>query len=241
MSIQVILPEYQRTIFIAKEAPEGGWPRQFAVLTACNPCSSGERKDDASATVRLRKRLSRRGHKRYRITGSSPDWNHQEVSFAAWNLSLDEAMEIGREFQQNAIFWVHEGRIEVASCENGERKFVGMWEERFRLWSDKPTCRIYVIRLDPEVRKAKRFRDANPLAREDAECLYVGMTACSAEERFNQHKRGYKACAFVRKYGKELASELFPGSELLPLEDAKNLEVDHAESLRGQGYAVWQK
>jgi hypothetical protein len=45
----------------------------------------------------------------------------------------------------------------------------------------------------------------------------------------------------VRKYGKELASELFPGSELLPLEAAKKLEVDHAESLRKQGYAVWQK
>jgi hypothetical protein len=67
------------------------------------------------------------------------------------------------------------------------------------------------------------------------------MTICSAEERFDQHKRGYKACSFVRKHGKELASELFPGSELLPLEAAKKLEVDHAESLRKQGYAVWQR
>lgn len=237
----MILTAYLETIFIAKEAPEGGWPRQFTVLTACNPWSCGERKDDAAATVRLRKRLSRSGHKRYRITGSSPDWNHQEMSFAAWNLSLDEAMEIGREFQQNAIFWIDDGRIEVVSCANGERMFVGMWGERFRLWSDKPAYRIYVIRLDPEVRKAKRFRDANPSTCDDAECLYVGMTICSAEERFAQHKRGYKACAFVRKYGKKLASELFPGSELLPLEAAKKLEVDHAESLRGQGYAVWQK
>lgn len=237
----MILSAYLETIFIAKEAPEGGWPRQFAVLTACNPCSSGERKDDAAATVRLRKRLSRSGHKRYRITGSSPDWNHQEVSFAAWNLSLDEAMEIGREFQQNAIFWIDEGRIEVVSCENGERKFVGMWGERFRLWSDKPTCRIYVIRLDPEVRKAKRFRDANPSALENAECLYVGMTACSAEERFKQQMEGYKACSLVTKHGLALASELFPKEELLSFEAAKKLEVDHAESLRKRGYAVWQK
>lgn len=237
----MILPEYLRTIFIAKDTPEGGWPLQFAVLSACNPLSSGEREDDAAATIRLRKRLSRSGHKRYRITGSSTDWNHQEASFAAWNLSLDEAMEIGREFQQNAIFWIDEGRIEVVSCENGEKKFVGMWGERFRLWSDKPTCRIYVIRLDTEVRKAKRFRDANPSASEDAECLYVGMTACSAEERFNQHKRGYKACSFVRKHGLSLVTELFPRNDLLTVNAARRLEIEHAESLRKQGYAVWQR
>jgi hypothetical protein len=237
----VILPEYLQTIFIAKKTPDGGWPLQFAVLTACNPWSSGERKDDAAAKTRLRKRISRSGHRRYRIIGSSPDWNHQEASFSAWNLSLKEAIEIGREFQQNAIFWIDDGRIDVVSCENGERKFVGKWEERFRLWSDKPTCRIYVIRLDPEVRKAKRFRDANTLASEDAECLYVGMTACSAEERFNQHKRGYKSCSFVRNYGISLVMELFPQTDLLPINAARRLEIEHSESLRKQGYAVWQK
>jgi predicted GIY-YIG superfamily endonuclease len=203
--------------------------------------SSGEREDDAVATIRLRKRLSRRGLKRYRITGSSTDWNHQEASFATWNLTLEEAMEIGREFQQNAVFWIDSGRIEVVSCENGERKFVGNWKERFRLWSEKPTCRIYVIRLDPEVRKAKRFRGANPSAHEDAECLYVGMTACSAEERFKQHKQGYKACSFVRKHGLSLVPELFPETELLPLNKAYQLEIEHAESLRKQGYSVWQR
>jgi len=237
----MILTEYLKMIFIAKDLPAGGWSEKFAVITACNPMSSGDREDDAASTVRLRKQISRSGHKRHRVTGASPDWSHQEAGFAVWNLTLEEAVAIGREFQQRAVFWVEGGRIDVVSCENGERKFVGLWEERFRLWSDKPGYRIYVIRLSPEVSKAKRFRVANPSARVDAECLYVGMTICSAEERFNQHKRGYKACAFVRKYGKELASELFPGSELLPLEDAKKLEVDHAESLRGQGYAVWQK
>ncbi len=237
----MILPEYLQTIFIAKEPPEGGWPEQFSVITACNPMSSGERGNDASAITLLRKHLSRRGLKRYRITGSSPDWSHQEASFAVWNLSMQEAIKIGREFQQNAVFWIERGEIEVVSCANGERKFIGKWESRFRLWSDKPTCRIYVIRLNHEVRKAKRFRDANPSAREDAECLYVGMTACSAEERFNQHKRGYKACSFVKKHGLSLATELFPRPDLLPVNAARRLEVEHAESLRNQGYAVWQR
>jgi hypothetical protein len=237
----MILPEYLQTIFIAKKPPEDGWPEKFAVITACNPMSSGERHDDAAAMTRLRKNLSRRGLKRHKVTGASPDWCHQEAGFAVWDVSLQEALEIGREFQQWAVFWVEGGRIEVVSCESGERAFVGMWEARNWLWADKPTCRIYVIRLHPAVRKAKRFREVNSLASENAECLYVGMTSCGAEERFDQHKRGYKACSFVRKYGKELAPELFPGTDLLPVEAAKKLEVDHAESLRRQGYAVWQK
>lgn len=237
----MILPEYMQTIFIAKKPPEGGWPEKFAVITACNPMSSWQREGDAAAKIRLRKHISRNGHKRQAVTGASADWSHQEAGFAVWDLSLVEAVATGREFQQRAVFWVEGGRIEVVSCENGERKFVGLWEDRIHLWSDKPGYRIYVIRLNPEVRKAKRFREANPAALENAECLYVGMTACSAEERFAQHKRGYKACSFVRKYGKELAPELFPRTELFPLEVAKKLEVDHAESLRRQGYAVWQR
>lgn len=237
----MILPEYLQTIFIAKKPPEGGWPEKFAVITACNPMSSGERQEDAVATTRLRKHLSRRGLKRHKVTGTSPDWGHQEAGFVVWNLSLGEALEIGREFRQRAVFWVEGGRIEVVSCESGERKIVGLWEERVRLWSDKSTCRIYVIRLNPEVRTAKRFREANPMASENAECLYVGMTSCSAEERFAQHKRGYKACAFVRKHGLALAPELVPETGLLPLAAAKRLEIDHAESLRTRGFAVWQK
>lgn len=237
----MILPEYLQTIFIAKKPPKSGWPEKFAVITACNPMSSGDREDDPAAMTRLRKHISRNNHKRHKVTGSSPDWRHKEASFAVWNLSLGEALEIGREFRQRAVFWVENEKIEVVSCESGERKFAGLWKERFRLWSDKPAYRIYVIRLESEVRKAKRFRVANSSARGDAECLYVGMTACSAEERFDQHKQGYKACVLVRKYGLELAPDLFPQTELLPVNAARRLEIEHAESLRNQGYAVWQK
>jgi hypothetical protein len=41
-------------------------------------------------------------------------------------VSLEEALEIGREFRQRAVFWVEGGRIEVVSCESGERAFVGL-------------------------------------------------------------------------------------------------------------------
>ena len=155
---------------------------------------------------------------------------------------MEEALEIGREFRQDAIFWVGEdGRIDVVSCVDGERSEVGLWSERIRAWADRPRYRIYVVRLDSGVMDSKRFRAANPNAAREAECLYVGMTACTLEERLAQHKRGYKACPFVRKHGIALAPELFPVVGMLPRSEAEKLEVAHAEKLRERGFAVWQK
>ncbi len=61
--------------------------------------------------------------------------NHQEPGFAVWDLALEEALEIGREFRQDAIFWVGaDNRIEVVSCQDGERRHFGLWSERIRAW-----------------------------------------------------------------------------------------------------------
>ena len=238
----MIRPEFLQTIFIAKKPPENGWGGDFAVITACNPFTAGDRSHDPAETVRLRKHLSRRGLWKHRVTGASMDWSHQEPGFAVWGLALVEALEIGREFRQDAIFWVGgDGQIDVVSCEDGERCHVASWHERIHAWADKPGYRIYVVRLDSGVGDSKRFQAANPAAGRDAECLYVGMTACTPEERFSQHKRGYKACPFVKKHGIALALEFFPTTDLLPRHEAERLEVSHAEKLRSKGFAVWQK
>jgi hypothetical protein len=237
----MIRSEFLQTIFIAKKPPENGWCGEFAVVTACNPLTSGDRDSDAVETAKLRKLLSRRGLKKHRVSGASPDWRHQEPGFAVWGLALGEALAIVREFRQDAIFWVGaDSRIDVVSCLDGERRHVGFWSERIRTWADKPGYRIYVVRLDSSVMSSKRFREANPNAAREAECLYVGMTACTPEERLAQHKRGYKACPFVRKHGSALAAELFPAGGLLSRHEAEKLEVSHAESLRARGFAVWQ-
>ena len=67
------------------------------------------------------------------------------------------------------------------------------------------------------------------------------MTGLTAEERFAQHKAGYKACKLVEKYGRRLAREKYEHIPLLSFSDAQAKEVAHAEDLRSQGYAVWQK
>jgi hypothetical protein len=99
---------------------------------------------------------------------------------------------------------------------------------------------VYVIRLDPAVLGAKRFREANLNYVEGKPCVYVGMTGLSPEERFENHKRGYKANRFVRKYGLYLMRQKFERLNPMTWQKARRMEEKLAEKLRAKGFAVWQ-
>jgi len=234
-----ILPEYLQTCFIPKgEGDE--WPDEFWIITACNPYSSGVLDGDRDADRRLRRHLSKNGYPKFRIRGISADWQHEEKGYGVSGIARDVLLELGREFQQNAIFHIVGDRLSVVACVDGREVEIGSFRERIRNSGDLPCARVYVIRLNEAVLQMKRFQQANPNHVRGMGCYYVGMTTCTAEERFEQHQRGYKAAAFAKRFGVELAYELFPTQELLSLEAAKRIEIDHAVWLRGQGYAVWQ-
>ena len=99
---------------------------------------------------------------------------------------------------------------------------------------------VYVVELDPAVLKVRRFRARNPGYRAGMPCVYVGMTGLPPGERFQNHKAGVKANWFVRKFGIGLLPDLFECYNPMPYEAAQVMEVELAEDLRGQGYAVWQ-
>ena len=69
--------------------------------------------------------------------------------------------------------------------------------------------------------------------------LYVGQTAKTPEERFRQHKSGYKASRYVKRYGERLLPGLY--SHLIPLqrEEAQHLEYEIAEALKSEGIPVF--
>jgi hypothetical protein len=236
----LILPEYLDTLFVVKDE-NVEWPQEFWIITACNPYSNGDSSSDDEADRRLRKTLSRFGFWKVRIKGISPDWKHGEKSFAVAGIDRSKVLTLGQEFQQNAVFHVKGDLLSVIACDDSLVAVAGSFRERIRLTKDRPAYRIYVIRLDPAVLQVKRFRSANPNHVDGSSCYYVGMTSCTAEERFDQHKRGYKACSLVKKFGLQIAKELFTEIPMLSLEEAKAKEVSHAEDLRLQGYAVWQK
>jgi len=98
---------------------------------------------------------------------------------------------------------------------------------------------VYVIELDEAILKSKKFREANPDMREGKGCLYVGMTSRTPEERFEQHKRGYKSARYVRQYGKWLRKRLYSKYNPMTKEEASIMEGELARRLRKRGYGVW--
>ena len=128
----MILQEYLQTIFIAEESPIGGWPESFAIITACNPFSKSEREKDDKSSFDLSEHLSTRGLNNQKVTGASRDLMHQEPSFAVWGISLEEALEVGRTFHQNAIFWIERGQIDVVSCTTNDRQRIGFWDVHWK-------------------------------------------------------------------------------------------------------------
>lgn len=111
----------------------------------------------------------------------------------------------------------------------------------------KKIYRVYVIELSKKVfSENEKFREANPQFNGVLECLYVGMTSKTPEERFKQHKtgfinkKGHKISSnIVEKYGLYLRPSLFEHLPLMTKVDALKMEKDLSLELRRQRYAVW--
>ncbi len=106
---------------------------------------------------------------------------------------------------------------------------------------------VYVIELSRKVFTLDRkFREANPQYNGVLECVYVGMTSKTPQERLQQHKTGYRnakgqklSSNIVEKYGRYLRPSLY--QDIGPLSRKEALEVERglALELRKKGYAVW--
>ena len=242
----MIRPEYLKTLFVPKKPgknqPPPDWSRPFAILTAHNPGGKiVDLETNTEADKELRRSLSRKSLPKHRITAVAEDWSHEEKSFAVWGLDHATAAKIGREFRQDAYFWVENGTVHVHSCHKQEKQKVGTWESRLRTFGDRPTRNLYVIQLDPLVRKdSKAFRKKNPNYKADKHCLYVGTTALTPKERFAQHKTGIRSNRYAKKYGLRLLAELYQNQPILTANNYVEEEKAYAEALRRQGHAVWQ-
>jgi len=106
---------------------------------------------------------------------------------------------------------------------------------------------VYVIELSRKVfTEDRKFREANPQYNGVLECLYVGQTSKTPQERFAQHRSGFRnakgrklSSAIVQKYGRYLRPSLY--QDIGPLSRAEALEVEKGLTLelRRKGYAVW--
>jgi hypothetical protein len=65
------------------------------------------------------------------------------------------------------------------------------------------------------------------------------MTGLPIEERFENHKRGYKCARVVQKYGVELAPEWYADIPAMPYKEAALAEPTLADDLRDLGHLVF--
>jgi hypothetical protein len=112
----------------------------------------------------------------------------------------------------------------------------------------KVLYRIYVVELSKRVyTENSKFRLANPQFNGVLECLYVGMTSKTPNERFVQHKKGYRnkkghklSSNIVEKYGLYLRPSLYNHIDpFFTRAEALVAEEQIALELRRERYAVW--
>jgi hypothetical protein len=99
---------------------------------------------------------------------------------------------------------------------------------------------VYVVELSAQAWEIASFRRANPQYTGSGPLVYVGMTGLDPDLRFDRHKAGIQANRFARDFGLRLMPELYAQYNPMPYEDARQMEVDLAISLRARGFGVWQ-
>jgi hypothetical protein len=97
---------------------------------------------------------------------------------------------------------------------------------------------VYVVLLENAVAKHRSILRANPRRDPLKPCVYVGMTGLPVDDRFENHKNGYKSAWVVKKYGRRLMPELYEHLNPMPFEAAAQMEIELAEDLRAEGYTV---
>ena len=89
---------------------------------------------------------------------------------------------------------------------------------------------LYVVELSD---------DAGPRVNPDKPSVYVGQSYREPRERFWQHRTGYKASRWVRKFGIRLLPRLYKDLNPIYSDERYEAEEELAEELRSQGYTVY--
>ena len=109
-------PAYRHARFRA-ELPQGGLPESFAVVTACNP--EGKTippPENETRTHAFEAHLVGRGLGHFPVTGFDPRSPHEEAGFGVL-CDLETAYALGEEWRQEAVFWIHRGRVSLINFE----------------------------------------------------------------------------------------------------------------------------
>ena len=122
-------PAYFETYFHHTES-WSDMPDEFAIITAF--ATTGEQWSEAENTAAddaLRHNLEQRDVWLRRLTGYSPTSGHEEPGWAV-TVDPETACEIGRQFRQDAIYFVKHGTLYVTRCQAVALVSVGLFAPR---------------------------------------------------------------------------------------------------------------
>lgn len=131
MSPQIFAEAYRATIYKAagvaftlSEKPTGTVlfeGRKFAIITAHNPRSERlSSEENRQRHEELERDLNALRLEHTPSTGESPDGIWVEEGFAVFDVSPEQALELGRKYGQHAILWGEGEKVALAWCEDGE-------------------------------------------------------------------------------------------------------------------------
>jgi hypothetical protein len=135
-------PGYHVVRFRA-ELPAAGLPAAFAVVTACNPNGKTvSARENEQATDALRSDLTAENQFFFPVIGGSPDFSHAEPGFGVLFKSPEEAVSWGRRYQQEAVFWINEGNVQLVPCDSTAPVELGTWQTLAEPTAQKPIFRF---------------------------------------------------------------------------------------------------
>jgi hypothetical protein len=124
-------PEYLGTVFLL-DRPADSLPGSFAIITAWNPMHQAtDASENELRDGELKERLVQRGFPHFRATGCAPDLSHLEPGWAI-TMDAEEALALGREFRQLAVWWISGDDLFLVDCADGGHELVGSFRGRVR-------------------------------------------------------------------------------------------------------------
>ena len=124
-------PAYRHARFRVGELPGGGLPERFSIVTACNPHGrTHPEAENALRTETLRQHLVDENLDHFSVTGYDLQSPHAEPGFGIV-CEPSVALALGRVWEQEAIFNVHQGEVSLVPCFDPRAEIIsiGRWED----------------------------------------------------------------------------------------------------------------
>lgn len=136
--IDTLWHHYQSTHFLFTQRLSHDFP--FAIITAHNP--SGLLLSPSQNRLldrQLQSKIQQYNSPYRALIGAAPDLSHMEKSWAIF-IDKEQALELGREFNQHAIYYVNQGLLSLIACIDPLMPEVdmGAFNQRLRLVNELP-------------------------------------------------------------------------------------------------------